>query len=107
MSILAERVALGAALLDEKLPGWAERINLDELELASCYRCVIGQLFSRHPLPAKGAFSPYGIGISALDIVDESPSWYGFDGSDAASLNAEWRRVITERTARAPAGATT
>jgi len=105
MSILAERVDEGAALLDEKLPGWAERINLAQLDLASCYQCVLGQLFAFEYDAEDG--SPYGAGVRALDIPDISPSWYGFDGADANALNAEWRRVITERTARAPAGTTT
>lgn len=90
-------VARGAALLDEKLPGWAERIDLATLELSSCYRCVLGQLFARHPLPTENAFSPYGLGVVALALADERPSWYGFDGKDADSLNVEWRRVIIKR----------
>jgi hypothetical protein len=107
MSAVAESVARGAALLDDQLPGWAERIDPEQLQIASCYRCVLGQLFSRHPYPTRHAISPYGLGVEALGIGagEMPPSWYGFDGSDADALNAEWRRVITERTARAPAGA--
>jgi hypothetical protein len=107
MTAVAESVARGAALLDEKLPGWDERIDLADLQLASCYRCVLGQLFGRYPVPAEGGFSPYGLGIAALGIGDENPSRYGFDGRDADSLTGEWRRVITQRRTRVPAGATT
>lgn len=107
MSTVAERVARGAALLDEKLPGWDQRIDLAGLELASCYRCVLGQLFTWHPLPTENAFSPspYGLGIEALGI--DRGSRYGFDGDDADELNGEWRRVITaRRLARVPSEAT-
>ena len=103
MTAVAESVARGAALLDEKLPGWDERIDLADLQLASCYRCVLGQLFARSPIPA-GTCSPYGLGIWVLGIRG---SRYGFDGDDADQLNAEWRRVIAERRARVLTGATT
>lgn len=40
----SEAVAAGAQLLDERMPGWWKRVSLEELELASCDRCVCGQL---------------------------------------------------------------
>ena len=42
---VAERVARGAALLDEKVPGWRERINLDTFAISSCERCILGQVY--------------------------------------------------------------
>lgn len=39
-----ERVARGAALLDEKYPGWADRINLERFDLGNACTCVLGQL---------------------------------------------------------------
>ena len=41
---IEERVANGAQLLDEKVPGWYKLINLATLRLSSCYDCVCGQL---------------------------------------------------------------
>jgi hypothetical protein len=43
----AERsaVAKGAALLDDKQPGWAHQIDLTVLHLSSGEECVLGQLF--------------------------------------------------------------
>jgi len=103
MSAVAESVARGAALLDEKLPGWDERIDLAGLELSSCYRCVLGQLFARSP---GREITPYGLGIWVLGI--DRGSRYGFDGDDADELNGEWRRVIAaRRLARVPAGTIT
>lgn len=47
-----EHVARGAALLDEAIPGWHERISLHDLDLASPVRCVLGQLFDEdHDIP--------------------------------------------------------
>ena len=108
MSTVAGRVARGAALLNEKLPGWDERIDLAGLELSSCYRCVLGQLFARSPGPETGSeLSPYGLGIWALDLRGSGAD-YGFDGPDTDALNAEWRKVIEAARAapRVPAGAT-
>ena len=44
MATMTERVAAGAAWLDENQPGWWQRIDLGELNLASSCRCVLGQL---------------------------------------------------------------
>lgn len=40
-----EAAAKGAALLDERMPGWHARIDLDRLDLADGKQCVLGQLF--------------------------------------------------------------
>lgn len=48
MSSLAERVAKGAAYLDEHHPGWSDRIDrIDRtcLDMGHCAKCVLGQLF--------------------------------------------------------------
>lgn len=39
------QAARGAALLDERMPGWYKRIDLRSLNLASEYNCVLGQLY--------------------------------------------------------------
>ena len=44
MSTEAERVAAGAAYLNEREPGWLQRIDLDRLDLKAPCRCVLGQL---------------------------------------------------------------
>lgn len=41
---IEERVARGAAWLDETLPGWERRIDLAQLNLANACRCVLGQI---------------------------------------------------------------
>lgn len=43
-SDLLSRVKRGAMLLDEKLPGWHNRVNPDVLNINDCSKCVIGQL---------------------------------------------------------------
>lgn len=46
MSTTAERVARGAAWLDEKYPGWFNKIDLSILDLADCTQCVLGQVYT-------------------------------------------------------------
>lgn len=45
-TLARECTVRGAALLDERLPGWHEKIDLDDLELNDITRCVLGQLFT-------------------------------------------------------------
>lgn len=38
-------VEKGIKLLDEKVPGWRERIDPDSLDMSDCFQCILGQLF--------------------------------------------------------------
>ena len=110
MNGIAERVAAGAAFLDEHDPDWwradVERaIDLETLDLGYGSRCVLGQ---RCPFETDAPFSDQAAVLSGLSWDDEDNGaaiaiWavqHGFDaGSEdsEASLTAEWRKVITER----------
>jgi hypothetical protein len=98
MTMIENRVHAGIALLDERVPRWHERIDLDRLNIRSSSDCVLGQLYSF-----------YGIGLSALHI-NEHQAIYGF-AADAerwtgaelesyfAALTNQWRAMIRERRA--------
>jgi hypothetical protein len=98
MSTITERVAAGAAFLDEHEPGWDQRIDLDQLNIASSCRCMLGQL--------HGSFVE---GLMEFRIITDYPlnaeAALGFiwdlDGSrsEPEDLTVEWKRVITERRA--------
>jgi hypothetical protein len=105
MSTIAERVAKGAALLDERRPGWPERVNVATLNVDDCWRCPLGQVFGG-----------YASGVFALNLGDHDTIAHGFAGThdeagddlpvsdeELAALTAEWARVITERQAGAMA----
>jgi hypothetical protein len=106
VSTIAERVARGAALLDEREPGWWQRIDLSKLDLASTCRCVLGQLFSiaddNWP-PNNGYWSGlarFGLRESASEAISGSAGSHGFASirnEDYDALDAEWRRVIEAR----------
>jgi hypothetical protein len=46
MNDIADRVARGAAWLDEKYPAWFEGMDLSTLDLGNCTRCVLGQVYT-------------------------------------------------------------
>lgn len=122
MNSITERVAAGAAFLDNHDPGWwaadADRpIDLDTLDLEKTDRCILGQ---RCPLETLaeyvGADSPDDLGyidmgeayyVNAVHLGSPAgrfamAEWaisYGFNATheEFAPLTAEWKRVITER----------
>lgn len=70
----AEAVANGAALLDARVPGWRDRVDVAELDLSDCVECTLGQVF--------GA---YQFGLTRLDLSandwdeeQERAATYGF-----------------------------
>jgi hypothetical protein len=100
MSTIAERVARGAALLDEREPGWWERIDLGRLDLSSPCRCVLGQLNTDLDRPYFPKWTDilerFGVGLR-----DEFTHGFnvGGGGTDAqfANLTAAWRELIEAR----------
>jgi hypothetical protein len=115
VNTIPERVAKGAAFLDEHDPDWwradVERaIDLVELNLSSCRRCVLGQ---RCPLeindrkdPDITPYEAFAVELWGADdeALTEWANEHGFDGLGASEydrLTHEWTRVITERRAAA------
>ena len=108
MSTIAERVAAGAAWLDENRPGWVERIDLQTLNLGDPCRCVLGQEYGSY---GQAPDEPLGIG----QPEDEIAAGLGFNAyilrgdyladdfdftptvDEFIALTAEWRRLITAR----------
>ena len=94
-------VRRGAEWRDEVRPGWDREINLAELNLQSCAKCVVGQLWPEvHdysgvepplgvPAPARYYDEEYG-----FDIVGVKPITYR---DEYAKLSEEWRDLIAER----------
>lgn len=96
-AILDPRVVRGAELLDERMPGWAERIDLDSFVLSSCKRCVLGQLYG-----------DFEIALGRCDIEEAPDDYYGFDidgrregRAEYKTLEQDWRLAILSR--RTPA----
>ena len=96
---IAERVAAGAALLDEHRPGWDGQIDLERLSLPSTCDCILGQIFPDTDDGDDGywaGLADHDLGILTSDRACALgfASDYGYK-----PLEAEWTRVITERRA--------
>jgi hypothetical protein len=91
---IADRVSLGAALLDAKVPGWWDKVNLKILKIDDLCDCVVAQLFGSY---AEGKRQ---LGLEVLPGKYPSVD-HGFcaDGQiiEDSLLTGEWVRVIKER----------
>jgi hypothetical protein len=94
------RVSQGMRLLDDKRPGWEERIILDRLDMANFTQCVVAQVVGHCP-ESSHPHAYYLDGLFALGI--SSGVKYGFDrrgGSGDCSyseLTQAWTKAITAR----------
>jgi hypothetical protein len=90
---LAERVERGAALLDERRPGWWDEVDVGSLYLGDPTRCVLGQLWE----------DSYGVGLKALEMGTDSSDRYGFSlftgRYKIKTLTNLWRAAIERRRA--------
>lgn len=98
-----ERVLLGAKLLDERIPGWADRIDLDEFWMSSSCQCVLGQVSGVSANPRTSSWSGYNTllaELSGLTLDDglfraseeEAKTFaraYGFD----SPVRGEWHQL--------------
>jgi len=83
----------GALFLDKKQPGWAEKIDVDRLYMASPTNCILGQLF----------YGNYMIGYGQLGI-DSHPRKVGLgfipsmkDSLLPGALTEAWKKEIADR----------
>lgn len=106
--VIAERVAAGAKLLDDKLPGWRARIKPDMLNMSSCHYCILGQLLGMFGerssvellvgpvehvnLYFLEACVKHGFGIG---LEEHRPDGLAGPKDCFDALQAEWIRVLT------------
>lgn len=104
MSTVAERVAAGAKWLDGRHPRWLDLVDVKVLDLASCGRCVLGQVFGSYwaGLPAISSaedLNTQTLKSAALGFTvhyTDCPSPYIEDRA-FAELTAAWRDLIATR----------
>jgi hypothetical protein len=90
MVTIAERVAKGAALLDEREPGWWQRIDLSKLD---------GQLWTDLAIEDDEE-DPYNMALRDLSLYHGKDEDLGFDREDGEQypqLTAAWRELIEAR----------
>lgn len=108
------RAARGAAVLDRVHPGWADRIDLDVLDITRCDRCVLGQaitgefgdnveaLFDALTEDEHAALYEYALDVGD-DTMDALVEWLGLDlpGDYCAlrhnALESAWHDLVNAR----------
>jgi hypothetical protein len=109
VSTIAERVAAGAALLDEHIPDWwrDHNIDLSRFEMSEEKCCVVGQLSPQRDY--QRAVDEHWLDLTtdaarALGFLAQQ-SWPDTDDDDVMAeydeLQHAWVVVITERRAAA------
>jgi hypothetical protein len=86
---LAERVERGAALLDERRPGWWDEVDVGRLDIDHCQLCVLGQLWGE-----------YDDGRNEMLTNQRDAVLHGFDTTDrwaGSTLTNLWRAAIERR----------
>ena len=91
MSAITERVERGAALLDERRPGWWRDIDMDTLDIRSPCHCILGQMGSL--LRDDGSLSRFGTGLDMVKLQVFQSADYGFDWSGAGGADATWDEI--------------
>jgi hypothetical protein len=123
VSTITERVAAGAAFLDEHNPGWEGAIDLEKLDLGSGDRCILGQTCPMETLTAWLGNAPTDLddfeyayhaqaqaltGLPSRGYRGDLEEWAAARGFNVSynepsdtydALTREWKRVITERRA--------
>lgn len=80
----AHRIEAGVAFLDQRFPGWAERIDMETLDMTDPENCILGQL-----APTNYCIFVYGEGVDAHNL--------GFDGPHMAKAQRLWEAEILKR----------
>ena len=91
MSTITERVERGAALLDERRPGWWRDIDMGTLDIRSPCRCILGQMGSL--LRDDGSLSRFGTGLDMVKLQVFQSAEFGFDWSGSGGAYATWDEI--------------
>lgn len=94
---LQARVDKGVAWMDENVPNWFKRVDLEILNIASSEACICGQLqlWSRLSQLSEelGLFLPVNKDRNLENLEEELER----TGKDYAQLTEMWRTAILER----------
>lgn len=101
---LRRRAERGALLLDARLPGWHQRLNLNALRMANSCRCVLGQLHGNYGLGLDAVEAPHFLredarGEFAVEhgfTLPDEPDWWHADGW--VLLRQAWAEEVLRRT---------
>lgn len=86
---IAERVSAGVALLDKRMPGWREEIDIEIFDMYSPGACILGQLFGGY---SQGLTELGGVG-GVSNGFDCTPDEY-HQADSFMILRDEWLKHI-------------
>jgi hypothetical protein len=95
-------IAAGAAVLDQHVPGWRDRIDTDTLDLANCHACVLGQLYGNF-IRGLEVVGPAGTSLTAKTLCAAEHGFYAVGAGDDdlhqeyQQLTDGWREEIARR----------
>ncbi len=99
---LAEHVTVGAALLDQRHPGWERQIDVDLLDMASAEDDMLGQLYGSYDEgldalirrdPDPSAWAPHAFAVAyGFDATADEPGVYD-DRTQAWRVQVAQRRI--------------
>ncbi len=105
MDTIAERVARGAALLDERRPGWAVEIDTGHLEMDCPNFCILGQIYGRFDTGCEALsidqYAPRGL-VDSFEVLKGNADVFPAD-AEYAALQAAWLAAIAARLTPEPA----
>lgn len=84
------RVTRGAMWLDDKMPGWELKVNLQDLEMSDCASCVLGQLFGH--FTNADVKDPELLGFEVNDVWPDALGYVSYD-----DLRVAWTTLIKQR----------
>ena len=102
---LDQRVAAGAAFLDDHVPNWHNRVDTDTLAVSQTARCVLGQVwpsgyfgFVRRHSPGSQFDIRHGSEVERLGFGIADDDLFTVEGAGIyTELTEAWRRYIVAR----------
>jgi hypothetical protein len=92
---IRECVRRAVIVLDEKVPGWASRVDSDELNMMSPTRCILGQVFRDEAQAFNAAHRDRN--ISGYGWANNVDGFATIHGEAFANYDDEWRVVLNAR----------
>lgn len=101
LSTIVARVRRGADLLDARKPGWADKVDVNTLDMQSCTMCVLGQVFGDY---TEGLVY---LGVDGFSLYGTSDRYlYGYSDNSSgdrwAFLTGLWQAEVAKRQQHQP-----
>lgn len=101
---IPEEVKAGMALLDEKAPGWRDKIHPQQLNMSFCFTCILGQVFGEYHHGLKQLGIAESDEVEVNEEIDEQAKQLGFQSKVRGSngwrdydyLTQAWKEALSQ-----------